>query len=211
MDKLKIKVCGMRDPANIAAVEALRPDYLGFIFVKTSPRFVGEDFDPASLKAIPHHTKLIGVFMDQPAEEVGAAIEKFKLPIVQLHGVETQEYCLKIKSDHPTVEIIKAFSVGKGFDIHGISSYHDVANYMLFDTGHGGTGAAFDWNILSRYRAHRPFFLAGGIGPEHCAAIKRIRATLPMLMAVDLNRRFEPAPGMKSASILSNFIRELRA
>lgn len=210
---LKIKVCGLRDRANVVAVEALRPDFLGFIFVPSSPRYVGPDFDPAVLKALPRHAKTVGVFLNQPLDEIKAAVEKYHFPIVQLHGDETPEFCGALKETFPQLEIIKAFSMHGSFDLHGIVPYNDVANYLLFDTAgtmRGGTGAAFDWNKLSAYRGHRPIFVAGGIGPEHVMALKKLRATLPALFAVDLNSRFETAPGVKSVALLSNFIRDLR-
>ena len=211
---IKIKVCGLRERANVVAVEALRPDFLGFIFVPSSPRFVGADFDPAVLKELPRHSKTVGVFLNQSLDEVKAAVDKYHFPIVQLHGDETPEYCGSLKEAFPHLEIMKAFSMRGSFDVHGIVPYNDVANYLLFDTAGsmrgGGTGVTFDWNKLSAYRGHRPIFVAGGISVEHATALKKLRATLPQLFGVDLNSRFETAPGVKSVALLSKFIRDIR-
>src|SRR5690606_21699539 len=106
-DKIKLKVCGMRDAENIAEVAALSPDYMGFIFYDKSPRFVGEHFViPEELSPT---ISRVGVFVKAGAKNIENAVRRHRLDVVQLHGGETVDEVSKIKS--LGVEVWKVFSV----------------------------------------------------------------------------------------------------
>ena len=94
--KLKLKVCGMKKASNIAAVAALQPDYMGFIFYPNSPRFITE-VSAELIKYVPSTIKTTGVFVDEDIKTVEAYIYKYKLKAVQLHGKESPEYCATLK------------------------------------------------------------------------------------------------------------------
>jgi phosphoribosylanthranilate isomerase len=91
---VELKVCGMRDPANIAEVAALQPDYMGFIFYEKSPRFVGDDFE---MPAIPVGIKKVGVFVNETTEAIVNKVNRYKLDFVQLHGNESSAQCLELE------------------------------------------------------------------------------------------------------------------
>lgn len=206
MNRLKLKVCGMKLAANIAAVTALRPDYLGFIFYEQSPRLIS-DVSSELIKYIPSEIKTVGVFVDEELDIVKKKINLYQLKAVQLHGNEAPGYCADLKSTFGSVEVIKAFGVDEDFDFGILDVYNDVVDYFLFDTKtkvHGGSGKTFDWKILENYTLDKAYFLSGGIDLEHVAAIKHIEDS--RLYALDINSRFEVEPGVKDVEKVKAFI-----
>ena len=206
---LKLKVCGMRLAANIAAVADLQPDYLGFIFYDKSPRLIS-DVSAELIKYIPSEIKTVGVFVNEAIEKVKEKVSTLKLKAVQLHGSESPEYCAGLKTSFPAVEVIKAFGIDEDFDFAVLAAYLDVADYFLFDTkskAHGGSGKTFNWSVLDRYIYNKPYFLSGGIDLEHATAIKNISDD--RLYALDINSRFETEPGLKDAGKIKEFIKEM--
>ena len=202
-----IKVCGMRDPENIRAVEALGIDLMGFIFWPPSSRYVGEK--PSYL---PEHCRRVGVFVDAAPEDILAAAEDFRLDVLQLHGHETPERVASLKERLPAVRIFKSLAVKGPEDLAQTAAYEDVCDAFLFDTKGklpGGNGLSFDWSVLRQYKGRLPFLLSGGIGPGDEA---RIRAfDVQGCIGIDLNSRFESAPGRKDVEALESFIEKLRS
>lgn len=207
---MKIKVCGMKNPENIQALAQLPIDYMGLIFYPKSPRYI-KDLDASLLDVLPDTISKVGVFVNEDIESLLNQIYKYKLSVVQLHGSESLEYCLKIKNKFPKLIIIKAFNVSESSDFIKMGQYVDVCDYFLFDTKtsqHGGSGLKFDWNILNEYIGNTPFFLSGGISAEDVEAIRKI--CHPKLYALDLNSKFELEPGLKNIKLLEQFINQLK-
>jgi phosphoribosylanthranilate isomerase len=206
---LKLKVCGMRLAANIAAVAGLQPDYMGFIFYEKSPRLISE-VSAELIKYIPSEIKTVGVFVNEDLEKVKEKVNLLKLKAVQLHGSESPEYCEALKASFPALEVIKAFGIDEEFDFSSLEPYLVVVDYFLFDTktkAHGGSGKTFNWSVLDRYTYSKPYFLSGGIDLEHTPAIKNINDE--RLYALDINSRFEIEPGLKDAEKIKEFIKEM--
>lgn len=206
--KLKLKICGMKQAANIAAVAELQPDYLGFIFYQKSPRCITE-VSAELIKYVPPTIKIVGVFVDEDLQIVKQHIIKYNLKAVQLHGKESVWYCQELKSTG--VEIIKAFGVNNEFDFSILDEYLSVIDYFLFDTQtpeHGGSGKVFDWKLLSNYKLEKPYFLSGGIDLSHVKTIKEINDR--WLYAIDLNSKFEVEPGLKDVEKLKEFFKEMK-
>ena len=201
-----IKVCGMREPENIRAVEALGIDLMGFIFWPPSSRYVEEK--PSYL---PRNCRRVGVFVDAALPDILAAVEDFRLDGVQLHGHETPEAIAALKAHIPGVRIVKSLAVAGPEDLAQAEAYADVCDAFLFDTKGklpGGNGRQFDWSVLQRYQGRLPFLLSGGIGPDDAL---RIRAfDVPDCLGIDLNSRFETAPGLKDVDALRTFIETIR-
>ena len=202
---MKLKVCGMREDKNCAAIVALEPDYLGFIFYAPSPRYV-ENKTPT----IPKTIKKTGVFVNASIDYVKSCIKDHQLDAVQLHGDETVAYCNYITN--LGVEIIKAFGVGKHFNFETLQDYLTCCDYFLFDTqteSKGGSGKKFDWSVLQNYPYKKPFFLGGGIGPEDTQALAILKKTGLPLYALDVNSKFEIAPALKNSSAIGAFKQEI--
>lgn len=205
---LKLKICGMKQAANIAAVAELQPDYLGFIFYQKSPRFISE-VSAELIKYVPSSIKTVGVFVNEDLNVVKQNIIKYNLKAIQLHGKEEATYCNELKSTG--VEIIKAFGIDETFDFAKLELYLSAVDYFLFDTqtpAHGGSGKVFNWKLLANYTYEKPYFLSGGIDLEHSIAIKKI--TDSRLYAIDVNSKFEVEPGLKDLGRLKEFLKEMK-
>jgi phosphoribosylanthranilate isomerase len=190
---IKVKVCGMRDSDNITAVADLFPDYLGFIFYKDSPRYVGDEF------ALPENdvSNNVGVFVNESTGGILKRLQSINSHTAQLHGNETPLQCDDLKSRGITV--IKVFSIDDGFDFKDVEPYKEVVDYFLFDTKgklYGGNAKAFNWNKLKEYDQSVPFFLSGGLTPENVRNLTDVDGM--NLHALDLNSGVEDAPGMKN-------------
>ncbi|MFC7356819.1 phosphoribosylanthranilate isomerase [Jejudonia soesokkakensis] len=225
MSNIGLKICGMNE--NTAEVAALRPDYLGFIFYEKSPR----NYTAERIFYPPGASQNVGVFVDASEAFILEKIKRFNLQVVQLHGDESPYNCASLKnaisleaqrsSDaHPNqgvhnikdTDIWKVFSVKDSFDFSVVKAYEPFVDAFLFDTkgaAKGGNGITFNWEILKEYPSKKPFVLSGGIGLEEVSEIKKlIQSNIP-LMAVDVNSKFEDAPGLKNIQKLKKFKEEL--
>ena len=201
-----IKVCGMRDAENIRAVEALGIDLMGFIFWKPSSRYVGAK--PAYL---PENCRRAGVFVDATVQDILDAVRDFRLDVLQLHGHETPEVISALKERLPAIRIVKSLAVAGPEDLAQAAAYESVCDAFLFDTKGrlpGGNGHQFDWSVLRRYKGRLPFLLSGGIGPGDERRIREF--SVPGCIGIDLNSRFETAPGLKDVDALRTFIETIR-
>jgi phosphoribosylanthranilate isomerase len=206
---VKLKICGMKQPSNIAEVAALRPDYLGFIFYKGSKRYV-EGLAPSSLDHLPEEIKRTGVFVNEDLNTIKLQAEKFRLKAIQLHGDESPEFCKQLKTLLPEIEVIKAFGIHPAFIFEDLVPYTGKVDFFLFDTQtkeHGGSGRVFNWSLLQSYRGSTPYFLSGGIGLEQTTELQAIEDE--RLYAIDVNSRFEKEPGLKDLDRLKQFKRRL--
>jgi len=202
---MKLKICGMREPENIVAIAALAPDYLGFIFWAPSSRYVNQ-----STPTLTEEIKKIGVFVDATLDYIETIIKEHQLQAVQLHGNETSAYCKQIQ--YLGVEVIKAFSIQNDFDFSELKAYENSCDFFLFDTKGelpGGNGYCFDWSILKAYPSKKPFFLSGGIGIENVEELQKLLKTNLPIYAIDVNSKFESAPGIKKVNELRQFKKEL--
>src|SRR6476620_2456540 len=129
---MKTKICALREKQNVADLASLNPQWMGFIFAPTSPRYFNSAKEPADLKSLPSSIKKVGVFVNETPEVVKETIQQHNLNAIQLHGNETPEYCASLQS--PGIEIIKAFNVDEDFDFSVTESYAPLVDYFLFDT-----------------------------------------------------------------------------
>lgn len=200
---MKWKVCGMREPNNVAEVAALKPDYMGFILWDGSKRYC-----PTPPK-VPAGTTKVGVFVDAPLEKIEHAITTYNLGAVQLHGNESPSLCRALQGK---TQVIKAFGVGVDFDFDGLIDYLPYCDFFLFDTKGplpGGNGTSFDWTVLNNYPFDLPFFISGGIGVAEIAKINDIRNTDLPVYAIDVNSSFETVPALKNVEQLKSFKEKL--
>ena len=216
-----VKVCGMREPENIRAVEQLGVDMLGFIFWPGSPRYVGQMCTKAGSLADDlsengryeaKKAARVGVFVDDNPQNIVAHVRNYHLQYVQLHGSESPMMIDSLR--HllaPGIRIIKALSIGSPADMELYKVYEGHVDMFLFDTkcqSVGGSGKQFDWSVLNAYDGSTPFLLSGGIGPDDAERVKAFRHS--RLAGIDLNSRFETRPAVKDVNALRRFLDEVR-
>jgi phosphoribosylanthranilate isomerase len=206
---MKVKVCGMREAANMEQIAALNPDFMGFIFFDKSPRYVGDDFDADLVKRLPRKIQKVGVFVNASIDTVLRNVKKYELDYIQLHGNETPDYCRSLRMRG--VSIIKAFSVNDTFNFSMLNNYKPHCDFFLFDAKGeqpGGNGIQFDWRVLSRYDNEKPFFLSGGIGADNLDELENLRGM--KLYGIDVNSKIETEPGLKSPEALKEIMIRLK-
>ncbi|MEA2488343.1 MAG: phosphoribosylanthranilate isomerase [Acidobacteriota bacterium] len=201
----KIKICGLTRAEDAVLSASLGADFLGFIFVPTTPRFVEPEEAAEIIRAVRQREKppkIVGVFRDASNEYIREVAAVAGLDLVQLHGTESEEDISTL--DLPTV---KSFRVGDTLpDTTSVPS----AEWLLFDTyderRSGGTGRRFDWSLLAMYPRSKPFFLAGGLTPENVGAA----VSLARPDAIDLASGVEAEPGIKDHQKLRSLFERVR-
>ena len=205
---MKVKICGMREAANILSVADFNPDFLGFIFYEKSARYAGEVLDTEVLRSLPASICKVGVFVNAPLAELFATTCQYSLDYVQLHGHETPAYCQAVRTHG--LRVIKAFAVDADFDFNTLAEYAPHCDLFLFDTKGqhpGGNGYAFDWELLHRYHGPTPFLLSGGLGPANVDEVLRFRH--PQLVGYDANSLLETTPGHKDLEATARLLTRL--
>lgn len=199
-DMTKIKLCGLTRPCDIEIANQLKPEYVGFVFAKNSRRYVTSDRAFELKKMLLPEIKTVGIFVREAPETVSGLLNEGILDMAQLHGGEDEAYihCLRSLTDKP---LMKAFRVDSAKDI--AAAERCSADYVLLDSGDGGTGTAFDWTLLQKMK--RPYFLAGGLTCENVGrAVKELRP-----YAVDVSSGIE-TDGYKDAGKMVKFVDAVR-
>lgn len=196
----KLKLCGLARICDIEAANRLNPEYIGFVFAKKSRRYV----DPAQARKLRARLNKgispVGVFVNESPEAIADLVHSGTIDVVQLHGSEDEAFLRKLLG-LVSCPIIKAFSVKTPQDVR--IACESSADLILLDSGGGGTGTVFDWDLLEPIR--RPWFLAGGLSPENAAgAIRRLAP-----YGVDVSSGIE-TDGVKDIQKMNDFVRAVR-
>lgn len=212
---MKIKVCGITNIDEALALCKAGVNYVGFIFYPASKRYALHTLSLDQIKSVQLPGVLkVGVFVNEPINDVIATATAAGLDMVQLHGDETPNYCKEMANHYP---VIKAFRISETDDVaYKISEYLEDIDYLLFDTAssvYGGSGISFDWKKLANATGQKPYFLSGGIGPDDVSKITSFvqSDTAGNCTAVDVNSKFETAPGQKNIQLLQSFIPNIKA
>lgn len=158
---IRIKICGLSRLKDIESVNAIVPDYIGFVFAK-SRRQVNPDIAKILKGNLDPRIKSVGVFVNESIDHIVNLCSSKIIDIIQLHGDEDPAY-IKLLQGYVPNKIIKAIRVKDSEDITKANEF--TCDYLLFDTFQdnqfGGSGKSFDWSLLSSI--NKPYFLAGGI------------------------------------------------
>lgn len=196
----RIKLCGLTRPEDIAAANALQPEYVGFVFAPKSRRYVSRE-KAAELKAqLSPGIQTVGVFVNEAPETVAGLLNAGIIDIAQLHGQEDAAYIARLRG-------LTARPLWQAFRVTDAESLAKAekspADLVLLDSGAGGTGRAFDWALLKNFK--RDYLLAGGLGPENAAdAVERLHP-----YAVDVSSGIETA-GKKDPEKMAAFVAAIR-
>lgn len=178
----KMKLCGLSRPCDIEAANRLQPDFIGFVFAPKSRRYVSPETAAVLKAGLDAAIQAVGVFVNEKPENVAALLACGTIDIAQLHGQEDESYIASLRAltDRP---IIKAFRIDTAADVEKANA--SSADFVLLDSGAGGTGTVFNWQLLKGIA--RPYFLAGGLSPEN--AEDAVRTLKPW--AVDVSSGIE--------------------
>ena len=159
--------------------------------------------------------KRVGVFVDEMPQNIITCAVNYRLDLIQLHGHESPTLIRNLRRTldpdiRPGIKMIKAISVSSREDLMTYKKYDGLVDYFLFDTKCktvGGSGERFDWSVLDAYDGEPPFLLSGGIGPDDAERVHAFRH--PRCVGIDLNSRFELAPGLKDINKLKQFLEHI--
>jgi len=199
----RVKICGLTAAEDAAAAVEAGADALGFVFVPGTPRCISPERAAAIIAALPPLVSAVGVFVDQPLDEVAAITTACRLQAVQLHGNEPPAYCRRL-----SVPVIKAIRVRGPESLAALEGYPAQAFLLdAFVEGQpGGTGATFPWALAREATRHGRIILSGGLRPETVAeAVRTIRP-----FGVDVSSGVERRPGLKDHEKVREFIVAVR-
>ncbi|WP_313666396.1 bifunctional indole-3-glycerol-phosphate synthase TrpC/phosphoribosylanthranilate isomerase TrpF [Atlantibacter hermannii] len=194
------KVCGLTRPEDASAAYEAGAIFGGLIFAASSPRVVTPEQAQAVMAGAP--LRYVGVFRDNPVQDVVTLAETLSLSAVQLHGSEDQSYINTLRAALPeSVAIWKALSVAHSLPVRDL---HYVDRYV-FDNGQGGSGQRFDWSLLKGQDLDN-VLLAGGLAADNCVEAAKLGCR-----GLDFNSGVESAPGIKDSNKLAAVFKTLRA
>lgn len=197
---------------QIQELISMNVDFLGFIFYEKSPRYV---LNHLSLKEIAEilHYKKVGVFVNESIRGIAEIASEAQLDVIQLHGNEDDNFIFQLRQIiGENIEIIKVIRIGnKTYEElqKTINHQPSTINYLLFDTdssAFGGTGKAFDWQILNDLEITKPYFLSGGISLENISQLSTVNC---QPFALDINSKFEIEPGLKDLEKIKQLYEKL--
>jgi phosphoribosylanthranilate isomerase len=172
-----IKICGITSKAQARAISDMGAHCLGFIFVRSSPRYICPERAREIVEALGPEVKSVGVFVNEPLSGVEAICSHVGLDLVQLHGSEPPEYCRRLKK-----RAIKALRLKDPKDVEAAKGYEDSVRALLLDSyspeAHGGTGLTGDWSLARKVIEYTalPVLLAGGLDEGNVVqAIRQVR------------------------------------
>lgn len=202
--RTRVKICGITRVEDARAAAEAGADAIGLVFDPASPRCVSLEQALAIIDSVPPFVTVVGLFVDAPAERVRAVLERARLGLLQFHGRETPEQCRDYGRPY-----VKAVRMREGVDLRAEERRYADAVSLVLDTyvsgQSGGSGRAFDWNLIPRDLA-KPVILAGGLTPENVGeAIRRVRPA-----AVDVSSGVESAKGIKDRDKIVAFVRAVR-
>ncbi len=201
-----IKICGITNADDAFHAASLGANALGFIFSKNSPRYVSPQTVEEITPFLPPFIQLVGVFVDAEKAEIEETMQRCRLDVVQLHGQETPEFCLRMNR-----RVIKAFRVAEPEDVEALAQYQGMISAALLDTKvknmEGGSGKIFDWGLALKAKEYDiPIILAGGINSGNIK--KAIQLVNPY--AIDLSSGVESSPGRKDYNKMRDIIQLAR-
>jgi phosphoribosylanthranilate isomerase len=205
---IRVKICGLRTPADVTAVARAGAAYAGFVFFAKSPRNVTLPEARLAALAAPPGLAKVALTVDADDATLDAIVEAVPLDMLQLHGHESPDRVAQVRARY-RLPVMKAIGLADESDLPAIFAFSTVADQILIDAKPprgadlpGGNGLAFDWRLLAGRRWLRPWMLAGGLTAENVAEAVRLTGA----RQVDVSSGVESAPGVKDAARIAAFV-----
>ena len=206
---MRVKICGLRRPADVEAVARAGAAYAGFVFFAKSPRHLTIAEARPLLLAVPVGLAKVALTVDADDAALDAIVEALPFDMLQLHGHESPDRVAQVRARYG-LPVMKAVGVADAGDLAAVFEYSLVADQVLIDAKPpkgaaipGGNGLAFDWRLLAGRRWLRPWMLAGGLTPGNVAEAIRLTGA----SQVDVSSGVESAPGVKDAGRIDAFLK----
>jgi phosphoribosylanthranilate isomerase len=205
---MRVKICGITRPEDAEAAVSLGAWAIGFLLWPESKRYADPAVAAGISRALQRKVERVGVFVNQPLDEIERLVDQLGLSYVQLHGDEGPSFCAAV-AQRTGAKVIKALRISHAADLRDLDRYH--TDLHLLDTAvkglRGGSGETWDWSLVAQRRSRIPFVLSGGLTPGNVA--EAIAATHPW--AVDVASGVESEPGVKDLAKLRAFFESAQA
>ena len=209
-DRTRVKICGLKTPADIDAAVAAGVDAVGFVFYPPSPRAITPHIAAQLISRLPAGIDAVGLLVNASEAEFEAIRAVAPITLWQFHGDEAPQECARLANGQAWM---KAARIGPGFAFDDFSLQYSQASAFLLDAlveGYGGGGVPFDWQGIPRTwvsaNAHR-VVLSGGLNAHNVGeAIARLHPC-----AVDVSSGVESSRGIKDPVLMTEFIKAVRA
>ena len=208
MADIRVKICGLRTPADVTAVARAGAAYAGFVFFAKSPRNLTLPEARLAAMAAPPGLARVALTVNADNAALDAIVEAVPLDILQLQGHESPDRVAEVRTRYG-LPVMKAIGIADEGDLPAIFEFSTIADQLLIDTKPprgatlpGGNGVAFDWRLLAGRRWLRPWMLAGGLTAENVAEAVRLTGA----RQVDVSSGVESTPGVKDAARIAAFV-----
>jgi phosphoribosylanthranilate isomerase len=211
---IRVKICGLRSSADVAAAASAGASYVGFVFFPKSPRNVSFREAAALAVDVPMGVVKVALVVNADDAFLDGLTAVVPLDMLQLHGSESPARVADVKARYG-LPVMKAVGIADASDLAQIDDYAAVADQLLIDAKPpknadlpGGNGLAFDWTLLAGRKYWTvPWMLAGGLTADNVAeAVRRTGAT-----QVDVSSGVEGSVGVKDAGLISAFVAAAQA
>lgn len=203
----RVKICGLSDPASVAAAAAAGARYVGFVFFPKSPRNITPALARDLALGVPPGIAKVALSVDADDALLDALVAAIPLDMLQLHGRESPGRVAEVRARYG-LPVMKAVGVADAGDLPRIAEYEAVADQILLDAKPpreaplpGGNGLTFDWRLIAGREWKRPWMLAGGLTPANVAEAVRLTGA----RQVDVSSGVESAPGIKDHDLIAAF------
>jgi phosphoribosylanthranilate isomerase len=208
LSDVRVKICGLRTPADVSAVARAGAAYAGFVFFPKSPRNVTLPEARLAAMAAPPGLAKVALTVDADDAALDAIVAAVPLDMLQLQGRESPDRVAEVRARYG-LPVMKAIGLADEGDLSAIFAFSSVADQLLIDAKPpggadlpGGNGLAFDWRLLAGRRWLRPWMLAGGLTAENLAEAVRLTGA----RQVDVSSGVESGPGVKDPGKIAAFV-----
>ena len=205
---MRVKICGLRSPGDVAVASAAGAAYVGFVFFARSPRNVSCDDARSAALAAPPGLARVALTVDAGDADLDRILAAVPIDILQLHGGEDPARVAAVR-DRFGLPVMKAVGVSSEADLAQIAEQARAADMLLIDakpapdaTLPGGNGLSFDWRLIAGRRWPVPWMLAGGLTAQNVAEAVRLTGA----PQVDVSSGVERAPGVKDPALIAAFV-----
>lgn len=210
---VRVKICGLRERAHLAAAARAGAAYVGFVFFEKSPRHVTPQVAADLAAEVPAGLCKVALTVNADDAALDALLTRVPIDMLQLHGVESPERVAAVRERYG-LPVMKAVGIAGTDDLAALDLYAGVADQLLVDAKPhrgaalpGGNGLAFDWRLIAGRRWAVPWMLAGGLSPANVAEAVRLTGAAQ----VDVSSGVESAPGRKETALIGDFIAAAQA